>query len=283
MFRLTAIFFFLSFPLLLSAQSLSFFSGPFPNAQELARSQQKMLMLEFFEPGCEVCGYMQDVVFADPEVVRFFDQHVIAYQVDAIHSQPMLVEAYEAYAFPTLLFFDPQGNTIVRYQGGMTPTAFLRFAEGALNHQEYQRRISENPYDGEALAGFLAVLEINDPETAFLMASDYLEFVEEENYSEPFNFDIISHFISDYRSREFQYIFAHQEEFQHSTGLVQLLNTGLGTLWKEAIQEVDHGKKDLYADMATEVMNQQNLWQDETEDTYRAGIEAAFLNQTADQ
>lgn len=277
------IYLLLSLPLLNFSQEVPFFEGTFEDAQKLAKEQQYFLMLEFYEPGCEVCDFMSTDVFTYPPVATLFTDRYVSYRVDAINTQPDMVKQFSAHAFPTFLFFDAQGKQVVRYEGGMSGDAFLRFSEGVLNFSENQRRIAENPYDGEALAGFLAVLRATDAETAQLMATDYLEFVDELNYSEPHNFFIISEFVRDYQSKEFGYIFSHQGEFQPFPDLVTFLNACLGTLWREAIDEKDPGKKDLYMDMAISVMQAQDLWNGKSEEAYRAEIEAAFEAQTNPQ
>ena len=258
------------------AQNISFFEGSFENAQAQAKQENKFLMLDFYEPGCEVCTYMFETVLKDPAVVAYFNDHYVTYKVDAIHTQPSLVEAYQAYDFPTLIFFAPDEEEIVRYEGGMKPGAFLRFVRGVVNYEENKRRISTDPYDGEALAGFLGVLEATDYETALLMATDYLEFVEEPNYSEPHNFEIISRFIYSYQSKEFSYIFENQEEFQNYETLIPFLQGCLQTLWLEAIREKDPGKVDQYAEMQVELMNRQSLWDGKNEDELRTEIAEAF-------
>lgn len=90
-------------------------------AKALARgkAEQKSVLLEFFSPECIGCKQMEEVTFADPEVVNFISGHVIALRLP-VSAGPHSAD-YRVSWTPTLVTIDYYGREHQRTVGFLPP------------------------------------------------------------------------------------------------------------------------------------------------------------------
>lgn len=90
-------------------------------AKALARgkAEQKSVLLEFFSPECIGCKQMEEVTFADPAVINFISDHMVALRAPV--SNASLVAEYRVSWTPTLLVIDYYGREHQRTIGFLPP------------------------------------------------------------------------------------------------------------------------------------------------------------------
>ena len=86
------------------------------DATERARAEGKPLMLYFAAPSCDRCRRMEKETFADGDVVRYLNEHFALAEVNADHL-PALAAKYGVNGLPTLVFLDPEGARLTRFDG----------------------------------------------------------------------------------------------------------------------------------------------------------------------
>lgn len=116
------LFFSIAFALIaqVGAAQLDFFDGTFEEAQAQAKTEGKMLFLDFYADWCVPCKQMERYGFRDPEFARMIRNNFIAYKVDVDMFAGMdVAEQYKVKSYPTLIVTDARGtekNRSVGYQ-----------------------------------------------------------------------------------------------------------------------------------------------------------------------
>jgi thioredoxin-related protein len=113
----------------------------FETAQERARSEKKLLLIEFTgSDWCPPCIMLERQVFTQPEFKAYAAQHLVLLEVDFPRRKELsdeqkaandkLAERYAIYGFPTVLVLDSNGKTLGQLgymRGG--PKAFIAALE----------------------------------------------------------------------------------------------------------------------------------------------------------
>jgi thiol:disulfide interchange protein len=126
----------------------------FATGLELAESEGKPMLVDFYAVWCGPCKTMDQVTFRDPAVVAGL-QDVIPVRLDAEGTEPVrgfvgeeLAEKYNVVTYPTLALIDDRGKVISRSRGAMPPAKFLAWLEGALASYRRDPDSEEEPPDG---------------------------------------------------------------------------------------------------------------------------------------
>lgn len=114
----------------LSVHASIFIPLQYEQARQLAKKENKMLMLKFGANWCLPCKFMDKSVFADKAIYEYMSQRVIAVQIDIDQlSGKDLKEKFKVKKVPTIVFINPNGNEIARRESSMTATDFLQWIE----------------------------------------------------------------------------------------------------------------------------------------------------------
>ena len=126
----------------------------FATGLELAESEGKPMLVDFYAVWCGPCKTMDQVTFRDPAVVAGL-QDVIPVRIDAEGTEPVrglvgeeLAMKYNVVTYPTLALIDDQGKLISRSRGAMPPAKFLAWLEGALASHRRNPDAEEAQPDG---------------------------------------------------------------------------------------------------------------------------------------
>ena len=75
-----------------SGNAIHFFNGTYEEALQLAKKEKKNLFISFTASWCGPCRMMKKVVFEDPQVVRYADQHYICLNADIEYPEFRLLQ-----------------------------------------------------------------------------------------------------------------------------------------------------------------------------------------------
>ncbi len=81
----------------------------FQAAQELAKEQQRPLLVAITASWCGPCRQMRQLTFTDERIKQLVETKLVAVAVDADH-YPSVVSSLGISAYPTTIFFDAAGN-----------------------------------------------------------------------------------------------------------------------------------------------------------------------------
>jgi thioredoxin-related protein len=91
---------------------------------EIAKNEDKKVILFYTQVGCPACEYMEDVVLENQDVQNYIDTYFVFVKQD-IYKNGM-ERGFRAFGTPTMYFMDSEKNKISRkVVGGMSAVDFL--------------------------------------------------------------------------------------------------------------------------------------------------------------
>jgi thioredoxin-related protein len=157
-----------------------------------AKAENKFIFMDCFTTWCGPCKFMSSSVFPLESVGSVVNAHFIAVEVqlDSTNQDNAEVKTwyadahaiagkYRVEAYPTYLFFDPDGNLVHRNLGSSPPEVFITMVTDALDPDKQYYRMLAKYQAGERDSGFLrrfayAALDAYDLENGQKGAEDYL-------------------------------------------------------------------------------------------------------------
>lgn len=109
----------------------------FETVLETAKSENKLVFVEFYADWCTPCKMMEQQVFSDKTIGDFFNKKFVNLKINSEKgSGPDLAAIFEVKALPTLLFIDEIGRVVERREGAAFHTDLMNMAEHALSQKE---------------------------------------------------------------------------------------------------------------------------------------------------
>lgn len=160
--------------------------------QAKAKAEKKFIFMDAFTTWCGPCKYMAANIFPLEQVGSFFNEHFINVkaQLDTTKTDNDEVKSwygdahnimtgYKVNAFPTYLFFDPNGKLVHRALGSSEADKFLAKAKDAMDPEKQYYVLLSQYKKGKNTPAFLlkvaqASMEANDMENAKIIAKKYL-------------------------------------------------------------------------------------------------------------
>jgi thioredoxin len=93
-----------------------------------ARSDKKIVMIDFYADWCGPCKLLDQKTFSEEKVQKFLTDKTVAIKVNT-DDNPKLAEKYKVNAIPCLVFIDGEGKEVGRLVGFRAADKFLEEAE----------------------------------------------------------------------------------------------------------------------------------------------------------
>ncbi len=123
---------------------------------ELARKEQKPVMLYFHFNGCGACTTMERTSFKDAEVIAFFNSHFINFSVNTMKGAGIEInKIYNVRLHPTMLFLNAKGEVMDKIVGVFSPDDFLQHGKDALDSKKTLSWFKKEYRKGKRDADFL--------------------------------------------------------------------------------------------------------------------------------
>lgn len=87
---------------------------------EKAKKEQKLVLLDLGAGWCHWCHVMEEITYADAEVVKLLKENYIAVHVDQ-DARPDLANRYEDYGWPATIIFKWDGSELAKRRGYIPP------------------------------------------------------------------------------------------------------------------------------------------------------------------
>jgi thioredoxin-related protein len=141
---------------ILHAEGIEFQHTSWAEVQQLAKKQNKHIFVDAFTTWCGPCKWMSEEVFPNKEVGEFFNQHFVSFKMDMEKGEGVdFAIKYTIRAYPTFLFFSPNGNLVHRFVGGREPEMFIASAKDALQPDKQVYTLKSKFEKGETGREFL--------------------------------------------------------------------------------------------------------------------------------
>lgn len=116
------------------AQGMEFFQGTWEEAKAAAQKENKSIFLDAYASWCGPCKNMAKYVFTNEKVGEFYNDKFINVKMDMEKGEGIsLSDAFEVTAYPTFLYFNPDGDLVHKSLGQKPVDAFIVDAENALD------------------------------------------------------------------------------------------------------------------------------------------------------
>jgi len=147
-----------------SAEDVSFANGSYQEILDLAKTQNKIIMIDFITDWCKWCIETDRKVYTNPEVAGFANTNQINWKIDAEKGEgPDLAKKYGVKGFPTIIFTDADGVEIDRIYGYLPAEQFLKkmkdYNTGTNTFGSIMKMLEANPDD--AVANYMMAEKIS--------------------------------------------------------------------------------------------------------------------------
>lgn len=204
--------------------TLTFRQVDYSQIFEIAKEENKAVLLYFHYDGCGACLKMEKTAFLDKHVADFYNSNFVSLEVNTEKGEGIATnEIYNVYMHPTFLFLDENGNVLHKIVGVFNSEEFLLHAKNSLNTLNSLSYFKKQYMDGNREASFLYdyCYKLNDAyELDSLIINEYLntqsinDLSKEENIKFIYEFAIHDFVISTpFNSNGFKFLINNQEKF----------------------------------------------------------------------
>jgi len=202
-------------------RSINFENSTWAEVVAKATKENKPIFVDAYTTWCGPCKWLSKNVFTNDTVADYFNANFICAKIDMEKGEGIeLAKKWKVNAYPTLLYFDLNGEPIHRTCGAdMSPNGsktFLSDGKDAINPEKQfitkQKKYETGNNDPDFLADYVFSLgKVCLPKEEAL--KKYFATQDEKSLTEKRNWKMIYYEVSDINSREFKYLISHAEDF----------------------------------------------------------------------
>jgi thiol-disulfide isomerase/thioredoxin len=99
-----------------------------------AARENKMIFFDAYATWCGPCKYLEEDIYTDDKVAAFYNANYINVKFDMEDGEGVqLAKEFAIKAYPTLLFFSPQGKMLHKFVGALEAAPFINLGKDAQN------------------------------------------------------------------------------------------------------------------------------------------------------
>ncbi len=234
------------------ADEIQFFNGTWEEVKREAKRQNKPIFVDFYATWCGPCIQMSRDIFTLDEVGNYYNSKFINYKIDAEKEELSLVNSINIEAYPTLVYFDPDGKIIKRHIGFAWEEVLLSLGASVAEYDDLKKAIMTGSYSREELLKFLVIAREADPD---LYNQYELSDLTLEDISSPAGWNYFSSNTNDINSPEFQLAIIHSAALQnlHSDYPGVMLQV-MGYYFWDVVETGNIEDLDIYKDYAFKIL-----------------------------
>ncbi|HTI92328.1 MAG TPA: thioredoxin family protein [Puia sp.] len=119
-----------------SAEAIIFSGGSWNEITAQAKKSGKYIFVDAYTTWCGPCRQLKDITFKDKKAAAFYNGNFINYSVDMEKGEGVLLaDRWDITAYPSLLFFTPDGKMVMRQVGYVDGKHLIEFGEQALTRK----------------------------------------------------------------------------------------------------------------------------------------------------
>lgn len=132
------------------AQGIDFFHGPWKEALDKAKAEDKLLFVDAYAKWCGPCKAMAKNVFTQQKVGDYFNANFINLKLDMEETDGVTFgHKYEVSAYPTLFFIDGEGKVVKKVVGGQQPDGLISAGADAMKKNDKSGKYAEKYEAGD--------------------------------------------------------------------------------------------------------------------------------------
>lgn len=212
-------------PLLMHAQGIKFEEGlTWKQVLQKAKAQNKYIFVDCYATWCGPCKYMDKEIYPNDTAGAYYNDKFISvkFQMDTTKADDDLVKKmyadasklmnkYKISAFPSFLFFSPDGNIVHREVGGKNLAELITIGEDALSPNKQYYRVLQKVRRGELSASQVKIFlwkvqEIEGDGFTHKIANEYINKLPVDSLFTPDNIAILFAFTKSSKDRGYAII-----------------------------------------------------------------------------
>jgi thioredoxin-related protein len=184
-----------------------------------AKKDGKLIFVDAYTTWCGPCKQMRASVFTQEKVGQLYNRNFVNAYIDMEKGEGIeLRKKYNVRFYPTYLFVNGDGELVHRVVGSCSAEEFMQHgldaASPSRNLAALEKAYAEKRQDIDLVRSYLAALgNANDDEMANKVASDYLQGINPNTWSERANYALIKEYVKDVTSPMFAYLVKNQQKF----------------------------------------------------------------------
>lgn len=114
------------------SKGIHFTDGPWKDIVAKAKESGKYIFVDAYTTWCGPCKLLKSKTFLEENAGAYFNDHFINYTVDTEKGEGIkLAEQWDVTAYPTLLFFSPEGKLLLQQVGFVDGDKLVEFGKQA--------------------------------------------------------------------------------------------------------------------------------------------------------
>lgn len=216
----------------IAQEGIQFFEGSWAEMLAKAKLENKIIFMDAYATWCGPCKKMAADVFPLKEVGDFYNTNFIPVKVDMEKGDGLaLAKLYNVRAYPTLLFINWKGELVHRAVGGKQAVGLIELGKVALddtkNLRAVERDYLSNPEDVNLMINYATALKESYDKNYTLLISNYLKDKPKTILLSETGWKLITDFVDDPASAEFQYLVTARKSFSEMFG-ADVVNKKIG-------------------------------------------------------
>lgn len=200
----------------------------YEEALKAAKTEQKLVFMDFYTDWCGPCKMMMRDVFPKKEVADFMNKKFVSIKLNAEKEGQELAKKYKVAAYPTFIVIDANEKIIMTKVGGdSNPENFITSIARQIDPEKTPERLKERYDGGERTADLIAAyagLKMEEvyanrrpdeakKQEAFQLVQDYFNGLKDAQRLAPENLFIYATYTESPLDEIAKYMITHRAEF----------------------------------------------------------------------
>jgi thiol-disulfide isomerase/thioredoxin len=154
-----------------SQAQIVFETGTWAEVKAKAKQENKMIFVDAYTTWCGPCKWMAKNTFTDKKVGEYYNANFINYKMDMEAGEgPKFADEFRVEAYPTLLYFNAEGQVAHRTEGSQDANMFLATGKkvqsnpNAVEEVKTEEVLSEESWEGYNNQAWEYYLNESDPD-----------------------------------------------------------------------------------------------------------------------
>ena len=202
----------------ISAQGINFQKGTWADIQAKAKTENKHIFVDAYTTWCGPCKWLSKKIFPQKEVGDFFNKNYVAFKMDMEKGEGIdFAKKYQVRAYPTLVYFNPQGEMVHKSVGAYPAKVLLQHASNALNPETQVYTLQRRFEKGEKSNAFLTkyIEALSGAYEDFSKPADmYLAQLGKDKWATAEGWDFISKYVRKSSAEAFEHVMKNQKKYE---------------------------------------------------------------------
>jgi len=272
------------------SNGISFFTGTFEEAKELARVESKLIFVDAYAVWCGPCKKMSSGVFPLEDVGEAFNPHYVSMKIDMERGEGLTFrEKYPVRAFPTLFFMNEEGEILEVVVGAKSAPDLIMLAKKHAAGRKPAKNLAEAYEKGERspelVLEYITALNASGKNSLFV-TNEFLR--SKPNFEDTLVQKIIFEGALESDSKVFDHLIEHRANIEklYAKEIVEekILVACLSTVYKAADYDYEQLKEDAKERVKKHVPSEAKRFAAQADLSYAAVTqqENAFLKASGD-